>query len=67
MPGLDVAAAYRPAGAGDEVGGDFYDVFEIGPDDWVVVVGDVLRQGGRGRGRHRAGPPHDAERRRPSS
>ena len=28
VPGLDVAAVYRPAGNGDEVGGDFYDVFE---------------------------------------
>ena len=27
-----------PAGGrGDEVGGDFYDVFQIGPDDWIVV------------------------------
>ena len=34
----------RP-GDGDEVGGDFYDVFEIGDDDWVVVVGDVCGKG----------------------
>ncbi len=45
VPGLDVAAAYRPAGSGDEVGGDFYDVFEVGADDWVVVVGDVRGKG----------------------
>ncbi|MDP1794648.1 MAG: SpoIIE family protein phosphatase, partial [Acidimicrobiales bacterium] len=45
IPGLDVAAAYRPAGAGDEVGGDFYDVFQIDEDDWVVVVGDVQGKG----------------------
>jgi sigma-B regulation protein RsbU (phosphoserine phosphatase) len=45
VPGLDVAAAYRPAGNGDEVGGDFYDVFEIGTGDWVVVVGDVCGKG----------------------
>jgi sigma-B regulation protein RsbU (phosphoserine phosphatase) len=45
IPGLDVAAAYRPAGAGDEVGGDFYDVFELGRGDWAVVLGDVCGKG----------------------
>lgn len=45
IPGLDVGAAYRPAGAGDEVGGDFYDVFETGEGDWAVVVGDVCGKG----------------------
>ena len=45
IPGLDVGAAYRPAGSGQEVGGDFYDVFEIAVDDWVVVVGDVCGKG----------------------
>lgn len=42
---LDVAAAYRPAGTGDEIGGDFYDVFQLGPDDWAVAVGDVRGKG----------------------
>ena len=28
-----------------EIGGDFYDVFEIGPDDWCVVIGDVCGKG----------------------
>jgi sigma-B regulation protein RsbU (phosphoserine phosphatase) len=45
IDGLDVAAAYRPAGAGDEVGGDFYDVFENGRGDWGVVLGDVCGKG----------------------
>jgi phosphoserine phosphatase RsbU/P len=45
IPGLDLAAAYRPAGDGTEIGGDFYDVFEISPDDWCVVVGDVCGKG----------------------
>ena len=40
-----MCAAYRPAGTGDEVGGDFYDVFQIGPGDWVVAVGDVRGKG----------------------
>ena len=45
VPGLDVAAVYRPAGSGDEVGGDFYDVFQAAPDDWIVVLGDVAGKG----------------------
>lgn len=45
IPGLDVAAAYRPAGDGEEVGGDFYDIFQIGPGDWVVALGDVCGKG----------------------
>jgi len=45
IPGLQVAAAYRPAGLGDEVGGDFYDVFQIADGDWVVVLGDVCGKG----------------------
>jgi len=45
IPGLEVRAVYRPAGSGAEVGGDFYDVFEIGEDDWVVTLGDVCGKG----------------------
>ncbi len=45
LPGLDVSAAYRPAGDGEEVGGDFYDIFQIKPGDWVVALGDVCGKG----------------------
>jgi sigma-B regulation protein RsbU (phosphoserine phosphatase) len=45
VPGLDIAAAYRPAGDGAEIGGDFYDVFEVADDDWMIVVGDVCGKG----------------------
>jgi sigma-B regulation protein RsbU (phosphoserine phosphatase) len=45
IAGLDLAAAYRPAGSGEEVGGDFYDVFEIGPSDWFIAIGDVCGKG----------------------
>jgi sigma-B regulation protein RsbU (phosphoserine phosphatase) len=45
MPGFDVAGAYRPAGDGSEVGGDFYDVFAAGPDRWALVLGDVCGKG----------------------
>ncbi|HEX2086905.1 MAG TPA: SpoIIE family protein phosphatase [Solirubrobacteraceae bacterium] len=44
IPGLDVGARYAAAGEGNEVGGDFYDVF---PSDtgWRVVIGDVVGKG----------------------
>lgn len=45
IEGIDVATAYRPAGAGDEIGGDFYDVFAVSTQDWVVTIGDVAGKG----------------------
>jgi sigma-B regulation protein RsbU (phosphoserine phosphatase) len=45
VPGLDVAAAYRPAGTGTEIGGDFYEVFQHQTDDWFAVLGDVCGKG----------------------
>lgn len=50
VPGLDVAGVYRPAGRGDEVGGDFYDVFETPAGEWAVVVGDVAGKGAEAAG-----------------
>jgi hypothetical protein len=45
IPGLEVAAHYRPAGEGIEVGGDFYDVFTTGEHEWFAVMGDVCGKG----------------------
>jgi sigma-B regulation protein RsbU (phosphoserine phosphatase) len=45
VPGLDIAAGYRPAGTGAEVGGDFYDVYQLAEDDWFAVLGDVCGKG----------------------
>ena len=45
VPGLDLAAAYHPAGGGGQIGGDFYDVFQVAEDDWVAVIGDVRGKG----------------------
>jgi serine phosphatase RsbU (regulator of sigma subunit) len=42
---LEIAAAYRPAGRGLEVGGDFYDVFSTADDQWYAVIGDVCGKG----------------------
>jgi sigma-B regulation protein RsbU (phosphoserine phosphatase) len=45
VDGAEFAALYRPADAGI-VGGDFYDVFEVG-DTCVLAVGDVSGKGAR--------------------
>jgi integral membrane sensor domain MASE1 len=47
VPGIDLAARFRPVGAGHQVGGDFYDVFESRDGSWAVVVGDVCGKGPR--------------------
>jgi serine phosphatase RsbU (regulator of sigma subunit) len=44
IAGLDVASDYRPLGAGDQVGGDFYDVFAT-EDGWTAAIGDVCGKG----------------------
>jgi PAS domain S-box-containing protein len=43
--GLELAARYRAAGEGIEVGGDFYDVFAIRENTWALVIGDVCGKG----------------------
>lgn len=45
IPGMDLAAVYHPLGDGVEVGGDFYDVWATGPDEWAFVLGDVCGTG----------------------
>jgi len=45
IPHLRIASAYRPAGDGSMVGGDFYDVFQVGAQEWTVVLGDVSGKG----------------------
>jgi len=46
IPGVEVAVRYWPAGEANEVGGDFYDVFRLDPEDqWAVVIGDVCGTG----------------------
>ena len=45
VPGLEFAARYLPGSAGLDVGGDFYDCLEVGPDKWMLVVGDVQGKG----------------------
>lgn len=49
VPGVELGAAYRAGAEGTMVGGDFYDVFELGGGRWGVAIGDV-----RGKGAHAA-------------
>jgi PAS domain S-box-containing protein len=46
IPGVELAVRYWPAGEGNDVGGDFYDVFPLDhPGEWAVVIGDVCGTG----------------------
>jgi serine phosphatase RsbU (regulator of sigma subunit) len=44
LPGFRLDSLYRAAGDQNDVGGDFYDAFEV-PGGWMVVVGDVEGRG----------------------
>jgi PAS domain S-box-containing protein len=50
IPGVEIEARYCAAGELNEVGGDFYDVFEHGPDRWMLLIGDVCGKGPRAAG-----------------
>jgi PAS domain S-box-containing protein len=44
IPGYQLASVYIPAFESDEVGGDFYDVWEL-DDGWMLIIGDVTGKG----------------------
>ena len=50
VPHAEIEARYCAAGELNEVGGDFYDVFEHGADSWMLVIGDVCGKGSRAAG-----------------
>ncbi len=45
IPRMETAAWYRAGQREQEVGGDFYDVFEAAPGRWLAVIGDVCGKG----------------------
>lgn len=45
IPGTRVTARYQAAGEGNEVGGDFYHVFQVDEQAWWFVIGDVSGKG----------------------
>ncbi|GAA2436564.1 PP2C family protein-serine/threonine phosphatase [Streptomyces mauvecolor] len=46
VPGLEAASHYATASVSD-IGGDFYDVFPLGRDQWAFFLGDVSGRGAR--------------------
>jgi integral membrane sensor domain MASE1/anti-sigma regulatory factor (Ser/Thr protein kinase) len=44
-PGVDVAARYLPSSSESQLGGDWYDVIELGGDKLGLAVGDVVGHG----------------------
>jgi GAF domain-containing protein/anti-sigma regulatory factor (Ser/Thr protein kinase) len=45
VPGLDVAAGYRPAAVRGSIGGDWYDIFPLPRGRVGLVIGDVMGHG----------------------
>ncbi|MFC8794658.1 SpoIIE family protein phosphatase [Streptomyces cinereoruber] len=45
IPGVEVDVIYRAAGEGNEVGGDFYDLFPISDGAYGFAIGDVCGTG----------------------
>jgi len=45
LPGLILAASYRPVAKNMEIGGDWYDAFRLADQRLAVAVGDVMGKG----------------------
>ena len=43
VPGCEVATRFIPGG--EAVSGDFYDVVDVAPDRWALIIGDVCGKG----------------------
>lgn len=41
IPGMEAAVVYEPRAEGQDVGGDFYDLFPIAEHRWSFLLGDV--------------------------
>lgn len=45
IEGVELTARYRPAEEGADIGGDFYDIIQLGEREWGLVIGDVCGKG----------------------
>jgi GAF domain-containing protein len=45
VPGMEFEGRYHALGSGNDVGGDFYDVFDSGNGSWGMTIGDVCGKG----------------------
>ena len=50
IPGMELATHYSPGDLTVDVGGDFFDVFRLGPNNWAIVVGDACGKGPKAAG-----------------
>lgn len=50
IPGMELATRYLPGDRSVDVGGDFFDVFRVAPNDWAVVLGDACGKGPKAAG-----------------
>lgn len=50
ITGIEIQTLYAPAGQLNEVGGDFYDVFDYDDAQAMIVIGDVCGKGPRAAG-----------------
>ena len=47
LAGMEVATRYQPGERNLQVGGEFFDLFRLGTNDWGMAVGDVCGRGAR--------------------
>jgi sigma-B regulation protein RsbU (phosphoserine phosphatase) len=45
VPSVELGAGYLAGGEGVDVGGDFYDIFDLGAGHWGIAIGDVRGKG----------------------
>jgi PAS domain S-box-containing protein len=45
VPSVELGAGYLAGGEGLDVGGDFYDIFDLGDGHWGIAIGDVRGKG----------------------
>jgi serine phosphatase RsbU (regulator of sigma subunit) len=45
IAGLELASVYQAAGEANEIGGDFFDLFETPQGAWALIIGDVCGKG----------------------
>lgn len=50
IPGMELATRYSPGDRTVDVGGDFFDVFRLGPNNWALVLGDACGKGPKAAG-----------------
>lgn len=50
IPAMELATRYLAGDRSVDVGGDFFDVFRVAPNDWAIVLGDACGKGPKAAG-----------------